>query len=354
MKLGWRRMARWWYIWAAVLVGASPVEAQLRARRPFAEDYHRFRSILHAQGLQPLQALAELNESAQETLLIVLGGTNILAQTPGPGLREFIRDGGALLLATDRETVPLVGELFGAKVSGFQVAASAPGEYYRDLPDCPLIWKGNELFPPFRDLRPEPDKVIATNRPSYLTPATRGPNVPRLGSMAGAWYDHRWGGANAVLTFALVFQPDIRNPADGQRIVLLADHSIFINSMMLQRDNGNAWFTQNLVRWLTNDGGRKKVLFLDDGQVQKRLKVTESEIPDLNAPPLQHLPIPPMEVLNQLLATSQENDIFNRLILERFSMNQILSAAALWLSGGFLVYGFYRLWRARYLPDVHP
>ena len=93
---------------------------------------------------------------------------------------------------------------------------------------------------------------------------------------------------------------------------------------------------------------------LDEGIVQKKLEVSIKDIPNPTKLPPQRLPVPPVEVLNQVLASWQDDDIFNRLILERFSMNQVLSGLALWLSVAFLAYGFFRLWRGRYLQDIHP
>lgn len=344
------RRSQW--AWALLLLLPSPLSAQEPRRRPFSEDTHAFRFILHAQGLRPVQALEELNEDAQQTLFIVLGTTEFLTALPEPGLRGFLRDGGALLLATDRETVPLVGELLGAHVTETIASAQEPLNRYRGLADCPMISVGNPLFPPFRDIGADEKKVIATNRPSRLIGVRRPANAPKLASVYAAVYPEELPGWSD--NFALVFLPDRNDPAGGQRSVLLADHSVFINSMMLQNDNGNFRFAQGLVRWLTNDGGRKKALFVDDGVVQGRFEVLPADIPDPTKLPPQRLPVPPVEVLNQVLASWQDDDIFNRLILERFSLNQILSGLALWLSVAFIVYGLLRLRRSRYLQDVHP
>ena len=65
----------------------------------------------------------------------------------------------------------------------------------------------------------------------------------------------------------------MRRSPDEQPILLIPDHSVFINSMMLQTDNGNSRFAQNAVRWLTNDGTRRRVLFLADGEVIPRFAV---------------------------------------------------------------------------------
>src|SRR5262249_30043110 len=62
------------------------------------------------------------------------------------------------------------------------------------------------------------------------------------------------------------------------RVLVLADHSIFINEMMLPNDNENVEFTIACVRWLRGDttskrGRRTKVLFVEEGQVQTKLEI---------------------------------------------------------------------------------
>ena len=124
--------------------------------------------------------------------------------------------------------------------------------------------------------------------------------------------------------------------------------------MLLQNDNANFLFTQNTLRWVSNEGRRRRVLFLDDGAIVKKFEVSLTEVPDPTKTPPERLPLPPVDVFNQVLASWQEDDIFNRLILERFSMGQILSGLTVSLSVALVLYGSYRLWRGRYLPEVHP
>src|SRR5439155_4054472 len=155
----------------------------------------------------------------------------------------FIRDGGALLVATDSETAPAIGELLGARVNGGIVKARDSLNMYRNLPECPKVWHGNPHVPAFQDIAWAWERVIATNRPSFVEDAVKRANGPRLPSITAAWYDDAERGKD---TFALVFVRDRSDPNGKQRLALLADHSIFINSMMLQDDNGNFQFAQKL------------------------------------------------------------------------------------------------------------
>jgi hypothetical protein len=55
---------------------------------------------------------------------------------------------------------------------------------------------------------------------------------------------------------------------------VIADHSIYINEMMLPADNHNVEFTTNCVTWLIGDGKqRTKVLFVENGQVRDNFDI---------------------------------------------------------------------------------
>jgi hypothetical protein len=165
-----------------------------------------------------------------------------------------------------------------------------------------------------------------------------------------AWYSERVSvnfPAELPVNFAQIHQ------GRRQRILILADHSVFLNSMMLQDNNDNARFAAQTVRWLTEDGKRRRVLFLVDGLPERRFMVSPAEIPDPTRPP-PRMPLPSAAALNQLLASWQQDDIFNRLIQERFSSSRMLSGFALGLTLMLLGYGFLRLWQGSYSTDTHP
>jgi hypothetical protein len=44
----------------------------------------------------------------------------------------------------------------------------------------------------------------------------------------------------------------------GGRILILADHSVFINDMMTPDDNDNLEFASNCLEWLTDGGKRSR------------------------------------------------------------------------------------------------
>jgi hypothetical protein len=89
------------------------------------------------------------------------------------------------------------------------------------------------------------------------------------------------------------------------RILVLADHSLFINQMTLPSDTGNLEFAYNCLEWLREGGRRHQVLFVEEGVVRTDLKVPLKEV-DL---PLQAK----VAVVDQVLAHMEEQDIFNRM-----------------------------------------
>jgi hypothetical protein len=111
------------------------------------------------------------------------------------------------------------------------------------------------------------------------------------------------------------------NPADypfavggpwGKGCVLfLADHSVFINNMMLQSDTGNVGFTVNCLDWLRSTGPerRDRVLFYDEGRV-----VTNFDVPVKFRPP----GLPPVNdmitMMNQAIAGLERENVHNEFL----------------------------------------
>src|SRR5262249_40147526 len=59
---------------------------------------------------------------------------------------------------------------------------------------------------------------------------------------------------------------------NGAKILVLADHSVFINSMLLPQGatNDNLAFAANCVDWLISGQWRAYVLFIEDGKIWQR------------------------------------------------------------------------------------
>src|SRR5262249_36933333 len=90
----------------------------------------------------------------------------------------------------------------------------------------------------------------------------------------------------------------IGGPLGDGRLLGIADHSLFINNMILQPDTGNIDFAYRCAEWLLQrpDGGRRgQILYVEDGQVR-----TDFEIP------LKSLPPPPLPSPEALLPLVNE------------------------------------------------
>jgi hypothetical protein len=123
---------------------------------------------------------------------------------------------------------------------------------------------------------------------------------------------------------------------------VLADHSVFINEMILQADNDNLPFAFNCLEWLCGDSGqRDRVLFVEEGQVQTKFDVPLAEAP---VPPIP----PPGPWINDLIQGIEEENLFNRALLGQVPMRQLLRALVLALTAALLMYGMYRVGQGRH------
>src|SRR5262249_43923391 len=121
------------------------------------------------------------------------------------------------------------------------------------------------------------------------------------------------------------------------RMVVVGGHSAFMNNMMLRRDNGNLDFAWNCVHWLTENRKRKHVLFIESGNV----------VTDLNVP-LVHFPLPILKVISKALRRLENENQFNRLILDNVERERIVRGLVVGLTVLLGVYGLFRLVRAHH------
>jgi hypothetical protein len=260
-----------------VALVALPAAHAQDARRAFAEDSHVFRRILFDADFAPLHRFHELADDPAHTILIVLGDTDGLAQVPG-GLESFVRRGGAVLVATDQPVGDANVRQQIQAVSGVvflrQPRRSDPRKLrdfcYKGLEFCPFALPlrkgGPELFVDSQGVALR----VATNVPAVLDDPIRDRKL--LGKVKPlAQLPEGFG--HVLLRIGRFEQEQTLFAVGGDvgdgRVVVLADHSVFINEMMLPENNHNVEFTTNCVTWLSGDGKqRKKVLFVDNGQVR--------------------------------------------------------------------------------------
>jgi hypothetical protein len=344
----------------AALVGPSflpSAHAQPDRVTAFRQGTHAFRRTLYDALGGEVTALTrpeELQQDPGHTLLIVLGETEVLERIPG-GLQRFVEQGGAALVATDR-AVPSarLSPAFGISFDGQPVFAGEPGldRTYHDLIDCPFVEPTSLKGPPlFQGLGKVALKRVATNRPSYLHLERTSGGLRRLAVFpAGSWAR---GQGFALKVPHLCFAVGGDWGDSGGRILLLSDHSVFINDMMTPVDNDNLEFASNCLEWLTDGGKRSRVLFVEEDEVQ-----TAFDIPVRDVGP----PIPPLgvivEAINQALRGLDEENTFNRMIdsrLEQMPWDQrrrLVEAVVVLLTVLLSLYGLVRLGFARHRQEV--
>jgi hypothetical protein len=248
---------------------------------------------LHDSGLKPLRELKELEQQPEDKVLIVFGETDVLDKVPG-GLVRFIQNGGAALVATDRQTSREKGkalEPFGVWVDGRLVSAPFQ-DNYKGLEECVSIEFVSDLGRP-TIFTPDPDKPrVATNRSSFLHAKVPGLSIQATFPPTCWFTDLDASGKPVAVERPL---DPLRFAAAGEigsgRIIVLADHSVFINEMLWQLDIQNLDFAYSSIDWLT---GRKRTraLFFDEGEIQTSFDV-----------PLKDLPAPPLPSLENVLRT---------------------------------------------------
>jgi hypothetical protein len=333
---------------------AAPVTPE-REAVPFGQGMHVFRALLKARQIEPLESFDRLFDQPDGNVLVILGDTEKL-EPYWRRVDQFLRAGGSVLIATDRRTSNELFNTLGVRVSGQFVRALAPNLAYRgELMDCPLVQPpmasllGRRVsFPTFlfQGLGDEP---VATNRPSYLAQMAGVTPVATMPSARPGWIVPGPLGTKATLENQDIFAVvgDSQDWPKGHLLVM-ADHSVFINDMLLQKDNGNWKFADNAVSWLTDNDQRKHVLFYEDGDIRK----------DFNAGlqiPVPHLP--PMEVLvpmaNQLLAGLERENAFNHLLVQAFgNLSAVVRTTLLVLTFALLIYGLYRVLNARHRVEA--
>jgi hypothetical protein len=301
-----------------------------------------FGHFLHSFDLQPARNTADLAKLAPEKTLVVIFGD--LAKL-GDGLSAarlevFLKQGGALLLASDYpdgQRLP-----FGLTNSGQVVRAAGPSAYQRKWDECPLAQPANRLHPLFKNL----SKGLATNRPSFLVG-----HAPELRCLAGFGKDCLLIHADPV---QLTGVPDgagymFGSPADAGpagRVLILAGPGVFLNGMLFQTDNDNFAFTWNTVQWLSAGprGRREYALFIDDGKVVDRFALPLSKFGPV--------PMPRIEIINQLLRGLEDENFFNKTLMQRIDKDEILRKLA-WLASALVLFlGARRMMHSRFRLDT--
>jgi hypothetical protein len=336
---------RWWLAAVLALAGLATVIPQAIAQQPsvkWLQGTHAFRYVLYERQFIPLQRFEELAAEPAKTILIVLGDTRIMEENQR-AIQMFVEQGGALFVATDHD-VPMVKNrrytwagIFGLQFFGQPVLAPEESCYQHNE-QCPLVLPTSRRDSPlFANLH----SPVAVNRAGHLSWGIS-PIGKMLSALAvfpeGSW--HRG-----------IVQPERFFAAGSQwgrgRVLFLADHSVFINNMMLQEDTGNIGFTFNCLDWLREGGEvrRDRVLLYDDGELIDNLDVP------VTIPPLT-VPADPLPLVNDLIAGLERENMHNRLLLEHIGYQRVLAWIISALTVALAAYLLFRLIRSRFRLDA--
>ena len=247
----------------------------------------------------------------RDTVMVIMGDTTKLHAMESR-IYTFYKKGGALLVANDQTDHKFLFDFrtfFNASTSNF-----SPTDTLRNFEDCPLVTDLDIEAPLLFDNV----NMIVTNRPGYLS--FRDGDAQ---SYSAAWLPpSKTGMSESFLAIR-----HYKNTSG--RMLVLADHSVFTNQMLLH--GSNLAFANNVVDWLCASGSRKRLIFIRDGEVMPKYSIG-SQLP----------PIPPemlldamddildkarpnlfdssfREFTNKAIRSLQDKDFFNYALIDRQS-----------------------------------
>jgi hypothetical protein len=367
------RLRRWFPLWL-VLAGFVLV-APLLAQDPqpsFENGTHALRRILHDNGFR--QALRDWNEldDPARSLVVLLGDPpgrkmeELLQQIP-EGLVRFVERGGAVLLATDQplyavgkdgEKGPTPGseavrELTGCITGNYSVITRANG--YHDIPECPILHPLDPGDGPLLFYPPVVGKVqkealhVATNVPTYLRDVGH--------QRAGVTRHFLAEFPRRCVYGRLGFLGEDKKPPPfavsseyGKgKMLFLADHSVFINAMMLPADLGNIDFAYNAIEWLkAGESTRDRCLFIEEGHIRTLFNIPIREV---GLRPY-HAQMVMTHNANKRIEEIENGRGFSAMLIDRIGANHYYLALLLGGTLALLGFGGYRLMLSR--QRAHP
>jgi hypothetical protein len=342
-----------------LLAGAGAATSARAQRSPFPEGSESIRWMLKNSGLSAQADVDQLRADPEHSILIVLGDLNWLERKLPEGPEEFVRSGGALLIASDQAAHKILHNVAGVRIDGHLIVDQRHlDRCHRKQPYRPFV-KSTDAHLPDGSENPFAGLQVATNIPSYLTIESNVPPgiVPLAEYFPDVGEDEAFGGAGVAKyprgkrhDFAVGGRPD----SSKGRILILADHSVFINEMLLDEECDNFAFTQRVIDWLKGDGQRTHATLVVDGKAPfANFDVV-----------LKRLPRPPaLKILQEMLARRDEVVMAAERTIARTELDDGINAAlmkgvegegeagvarlrryTLWaLAGGIAFYFFYRL-----------
>jgi hypothetical protein len=286
---------------------------------PVDEQTRIFRRSLFLLKFKPLKSFDELDK---DSILVLLGDTHRLMEVPG-GLNRFLQQGGAALIASDKpmDAGPRqqLHTSTGVVITGYTCSSNQDNlpVFYKGIPECPWMVSNDSRF--MRHPNTGETLVVATNVPSTLEKDALG--RPRFTAREFAWLpnlrftgvppERLIGGPHERKVISALF--GVADDVGSGRVIVLADHSIFIDEMMRPRDNNNVEFTANCMNYLRDGDHRTKVLFVEDGAIQSNFEVSTKR---KGSPDVLEKTNKVLEELDKKLGEAEESDAWNRKLMD--------------------------------------
>lgn len=316
--------------------------------------YHGFSVLCQSLGFEIQDDPNEWRRKpANRSLLVIFGDQSFIPLN----LVDYINEGGALLVASDRDGRNRMQSLGVRFYAGPFYAASAD-DCYDGLQDCPIVSRFVTDNPAVAGLN-----NVVTNRPGYLSLGRpyglsqlrqRGPiaELPPLQYEIGSRRLR-----SIEMPFAVAFET-----GTAGRALFIADQSVFANQMIVIGDN--ARFAQQSLAWLREVDGtletRDNILVISDRQVLPPLDPSEVDVvlpPPNPADVINALRSLPPDLLidfgNSVVAAVEDEGVMNDLLSEtvnRPSDRQLRRFILLTLAIGI---GLILLWRILFGASMH-
>ncbi len=324
-----------------------------------------FRHKLHEADFKPLRSWNDFLSTNPERTVIVLVGPRSVQQFFSDRrtvieLQAMVANGAAILIATDQSTERTsLSDLFHVKITGEMVTANAEdcfrGKAYHPFVSKLPDFRGQEDSPTqmFQELSGAGEGALATNYPSVLQITS-----DRIRTMPLADYPGSARSAKRQLTGRVDLFAAGGFYQRG-RYLALADHSIFLNQMLLATSDGtdllnsNLAFTIDCIDWLKGPQKRDRCYFIEDGNVRTDFELKFPNVDDSDLERILKL----MMFLeangngNRIIQMAQEENLFNSIITSFISSREIVRAVIIVL---VCLSMFFALWltiRNRAGPD---
>lgn len=261
-----------------------------------------FRLMLQNKGLKATQhrIRTALDLEPEQTVAIILGDLRTVTRIRGQ-IEDFVNNGGALLIASDLrgmqvDRTPICGAW--VRPTPALIGPQRTAHAYRKYADCPIVsdFELSHTEALFAGVR-----SIVANRPG---------EVDCVGDVRQIAWLPTPGNPPLMATYQ----------QNSGRMLFVADHSIFINEMLVHGDN--ARFVNNVADWLCEGGKRSTLVLVNDGQVlgDWSFNATPPAIPldklvqAVQRGGLENLPIGEsiIPIVNESLGRYQREDGFNR------------------------------------------